>query len=313
MAFVKARRLLYGLRLRSLGGAGGALWAGIGVVEWSLKRPLVGPLGPPRHLSPFLASYGLRDRCNALRLENGLRLRSRLPRYGEGDREGWRLAGGDASHLPLDAPLGGFRSSDVSMRSALLDRDRDRDRDTEYCRPGRFLSLRTLRLRDRALPFILCGALPRAFSSDVCARADLDLDWDRVLRRPRSSGLKELKRRRVFLSTLYESREVRESADTERLLLFRNALSSCSRRRDPWCFLRGGERDGERKRFVDMVETESTDDVDGERTRLRSSSFFFKISSAIPFFRTRSSGTSVVSLGFSLGFSSCWVLDGRDL
>ena len=62
-----------------------------------------------------------------------------------------------------------------------------------------------------------------------------------------------------------------------------------------------------------MVETESADDVESERARLRSSSFFFKISSAMPFLRTSSSGTSVVSLGFSFGLSSCWVREGRAL
>ena len=197
------------------------------------------------------------------------------------------------------------------MGSALLDRDRD----TGYRRPGRFLSLRVLRLRlrDRTLPPMLCGILPRAVSRDVCMRADLDLDWDLVRRRPRSSGLKELMRRRVFLSPLSESREVRESVEIDRLLRLRKALSSWSRRLALWYFLRGGERDRDRDRLVDMVETESTDDVEGERACLRSSSFFLRISSAMPFFRTRSSGTSVVSLGFSLGLSSCCVLDGRDL
>ena len=33
MALVKAKRLLYGLRLRSLGAAAGALWAGTGAAE----------------------------------------------------------------------------------------------------------------------------------------------------------------------------------------------------------------------------------------------------------------------------------------
>jgi hypothetical protein len=139
-------------------------------------------------------------------------------------------------------------------------------------------------------------------------RADLDLDWDLVLLRPRSSGLKEVIRLRVFLSAPCDSCDERESIETDRLLRLRKALSSCPRCFGPSCF-RGGERD----RFVEMVETESADDVDSERPRLRSSSFFFSISSATPLLRTRSSGTSVVSFGFRLGLSSCCVREGRDL
>lgn len=272
------------------------------------KRLLAIPLGLPRLGPPFLDSHGLRDRRRALRLENRLGLRSRLPRYGEGDREDWRFGGGEASHLALEAaPWDGFRSSEVSMGSGLLDRDGA----TECRRSGCFLSRRTLLLRERTLALALCGILRRAFSGDGWMRADLDLDLDLVLRRPRSSGLKELMRRRVFLSGLSESRDERESLDTDRLLRLRRAPSSGARRRESRCFRRGGER--ERERFVEMVEMESADEVERERARLRSSSFFFRISSAMPFFRTRSSGTSVVSLGWSLGLRSCWVREGRDL
>jgi hypothetical protein len=115
-------------------------------------------------------------------------------------------------------------------------------------------------------------------------------------------------RRRVLRSECEEERECRE---TERRLRFVRALSSP-------CFLRrGGERDREGERFVEMVETESAEDVDRDLERLRwrpalSASFFLRISSATPFLRSRSSGTSVVSLGFSLGLSSCCVRDGRD-
>lgn len=141
-------------------------------------------------------------------------------------------------------------------------------------------------------------------------RADLDLDLD--LRLPRSPGLKELMRRLVFRSSFSEPSDKRESMETERLARLPSALSSRPRGAAPLCFRRlGGDLDLER--FVDMVDTESADEVDNERDRLRSSSFFFRISSATPFLRKRSLGTSVVSLGFSLGFSSCWVLEGRDV
>jgi hypothetical protein len=312
IALVKAMRLLYGLRLRSLCTGGSACTGGgagllFGTAGRSSKRFLAGPR------PPFLASYGLRDRraAAALRFENGLKLRSRLPRYGEGDLDGARFAGGDAPHLPLDAPLlGGMRSSDVSMGSGVLDRDLD----TERRRPaGRFLSRLVLLLRDLTLPLILRSALPLAFSCGDFMRADLDLDFDLVLRRPRSpGGLKELIRRRVFLSSTDSCGE-RESMDTDRLLRLRSALSSCPRDFCPSCFRRRGDRDREGERFVEIVETESADDMESERARLRSSSFFFRISSATPFLRTRYSGTSVVSLGFSLGLRSCCVLDGRDL
>ena len=80
----------------------------------------------------------------------------------------------------------------------------------------------------------------------------------------------------------------------------------------------GGEREGDL--FVDMVETESVE-TDRERRAEepcprflpRSSSFLASISSAIPFLRKRSLGTSVVSCGFSFGFKSCCVRDGRGL
>jgi hypothetical protein len=197
------------------------------------------------------------------------------------------------------------------MGSALLDCDLE----TEYRRTGRLLSLLALLLRGLTLPLMLRGTPPLPCSCDVCMRADLDLDFDLVLRRPRSPGLKELMRRLVFLSATSDARDERESMDTDRLLRLRSPLSSSARCLEPSCFRRGGdlERERERERFVDMVETESADDIESDRARLRSSSFFFRISSATPFLRSRSSGTSVVSLGFSLGLSSCCVLEGRDL
>lgn len=132
------------------------------------------------------------------------------------------------------------------------------------------------------------------------------------LRRPRCSGLNELMRRLVLRSgpLRRESTEARDSMDTERLLRFPR-VSFLWRRG-------GGER--ERERFVEMVDTES---IEEDRlllllrlrpvARPRSSSFFLRMSSATPFLRTRSLGTSVVSLGLSDGLSSCWVRDGRDL
>lgn len=106
------------------------------------------------------------------------------------------------------------------MGSTLPNRDLETDR-----RAGRRLSLLALLLRDLLLSLMLRGALPLAFSCDICMRADLDLDLDLVLRRPRSPGLKELMRRRVFLSAVSDAREERESIETERLLRFRSALS----------------------------------------------------------------------------------------
>lgn len=141
-------------------------------------------------------------------------------------------------------------------------------------------------------------------------RADLDLDLD--LRLPRSPGLKELMRRLVFRSPFHEPSDERESIEIERLARLPNVLLSWGDGAASSCFWRlGGDLDLER--FVDMVDTESADEVDSERERLRSSSFFFRISLATPFLRKRSFGTSVVSLGFSLGLRSCWVLEGRDV
>lgn len=276
------------------------------------KRFLAGRCGLSRSRPPFLASCGLRDRRAALRLEYGLGLRSRPLWYGESDLEGSRFLECETPVLPFDSRLDGWCSSDVSMGSALLDRDLE----MEYRRTGRLLSLLALLLRDLILPLMLRGALPLAFSCDVCMRADLDLDFDLVLRRPRSPGLKELMRRLVFLSAVSDTQDERDSMDTDRLLRFRSPLSSSSS--SPRClgasrFRRGGDRERERERFVEMVETESADDAESDRARLRSSSFFFRISSATPFLRSRSWGTSVVSLGFSLGLSSCCVLEGRDL
>jgi predicted secreted protein len=87
-----------------------------------------------------------------------------------------------------------------------------------------------------------------------------DRERDRVRRRPRSPGLKELMRRRVLRA---EASDARESRDTERFLRLVSALSSA-------CFLRrGGERDRDGERLVEMVDTESAEDVESERERLR--------------------------------------------
>jgi hypothetical protein len=110
----------------------------------------------------------------------------------------------------------------------------------------------------------------------------------------------------------------REPPDTDRLLRLASALSSPDREARLCLRRLGGDRDREGERFVEIVDTESTEDTDRDRERFRSrpdrsSSFFFRISSATPFLRRRSSGTSVVSFGFSLGLSSCWVREGRDV
>lgn len=119
-------------------------------------------------------------------------------------------------------------------------------------------------------------------------------------------------RRRVFLSWSRKPSDECESMDIDRLARLPSALSPRPRDAGP-SFLRrvGGDLDGER--LVEMVDTESADDVERERERLRSASFFFRMSSATPFLRRRSLGTSVVSLGFSFGFKSCWVREGRDV
>jgi hypothetical protein len=100
-----------------------------------------------------------------------------------------------------------------------------------------------------------------------------------------------------------------EPAEGERLRRLVRALSSlCFRRR-------GGERERDGERLVEMVDTESAEeerDLERLPRPARSASFFLSISSATPFLRSRSSGTSVVSFGFSFGLSSCCVRDGRD-
>lgn len=146
-------------------------------------------------------------------------------------------------------------------------------------------------------------------------RADCDLDL--VLLRPRSPGLKELLRRRVMRS---ESTEECDSREADRLLRLIGALWRPAREEPvSWVRRRGGEGDLEGERLVDIVDTESAEDADLDRLRSRldflprSSSFFFRMSSAIPFLRNKSSGTWVVSFGWSLGFRSCCVRDGRDV
>jgi hypothetical protein len=211
------------------------------------------------------------------RLEYGLGLRWRR---GLGDvlleRETGRLASLD-------------RSSATSMWSALLLLLLLLDVDTRH--RARRVCLPLLRLRSRDLRALPSREAPR--------------------RRPRSSGLKDVMRRRVLRALLSrESAEEREAMDTERLL--RLPLSSCFWRRG------GGEREGER--LVEIVETESADEErERERERLRpdvrprSSSFFLRMSSAMPFLPSSSAGTWVVSLGLSWGLRSCCVREGRDL
>lgn len=120
-------------------------------------------------------------------------------------------------------------------------------------------------------------------------------------------------RRRVFRSAPCAPSEERESMETDRLLRFPSAFASSPLDFLPSSLRLRGERDRDGERFVEIVDTESAEDVDSERERLRSASFFFRISSATPFLPSNSLGTSVVSLGCSLGLRSCWVRDGRDL
>jgi hypothetical protein len=226
--------------------------------------------------APFLSLRGLGDRRAARRFEYGLGLRS--PRCDLGDLD-----------LDLDLELGaarpGARSSAVSIRSALLLLERLLDVDIR------------LKVRLPCLPLLLLRSL--------------DLLVSREPPRPRCSGLNELMRRLVFRSRsplCREPTEDAESMETERLPRF--SLASCFRRRG------GGERDRLGLPFVEIVETESTEEdllLLLERFLPRSSSFFFRMSSATPFLRTRSLGTSVVSLGLSCGLRSCCVRDGRDL
>lgn len=103
-----------------------------------------------------------------------------------------------------------------------------------------------------------------------------------------------------------------------------------------------GLGDIDRDRFVDMVDTDENDELDRDRfpgrsissgsalrLRPRSSSRWASCSSAMPalqhhfsifplpwavstYLRSRVFGTSLVSLGISFGFASCWVLEGRE-
>lgn len=189
------------------------------------------------------------------------------------------------------------------MRSGVLDLESDGD----SRRYGRLPCLLAPRLRDLVLPLLSLENLAAPSSIEGRRREDRDLD----LRRPRSPGLKELIRRRVLRSPLPS--DERESVETDRRLRFPRALPSPPPLDLDTLRLRGGgEGEQEGERLVDMVDTESADD-DGEHDRLRSSSFFRSISSATPFLRNSSVGTSVVSFGCSFGLRSCCVLDGRDL
>jgi hypothetical protein len=117
------------------------------------------------------------------------------------------------------------------------------------------------------------------------------------------------------------SGELSDADDTERLVRF---FSPFPPRIDGFpssMRLTDRERDREREgeRLLEMVETESSEngEMDREDPRRRfpplSSSFFARISSATPFFRSKSLGTSVVSFGLSWGLRSCCVREGRDL
>ena len=134
-------------------------------------------------------------------------------------------------------------------------------------------------------------------------------------RLPLCSGLMELIRRRVWRSA-----PSIECCDSDEMDLRRLLLVMSPPRSDAFpSSMRLGDRDRDGERFVDMVDMESesdADDSDLERAPAflrRSSSFSARILSARPFLRTRSLGTSSVSFGFSDGFRSCCVREGRDL
>jgi hypothetical protein len=129
---------------------------------------------------------------------------------------------------------------------------------------------------------------------------------DLLLRRPRSSGEKDLRRRLVFLS---EPRDLYESLEelTDRRRLFRMALGARVTLSSSYCEVimwsgedgRARRGDGERDAAVDIVDTEveECEDIERdalrglllespiERLRPRSASFRASCSSAIPFLR----------------------------
>ena len=277
MARVNATRLLNGLRLLSLDTGGGGCLAG-GDGPLCSTGPSSNLFLPPPPRGPSNARPPFLSRC-------GLGDRRAARRFENGLGLRSVLCGRGDLDPEVDNARLDPRSSAVSMRSALLLLDRVRDVDIR------------LGFRLPCLPLLLLRSL--------------DLLMSREPPRPRCSGLNEVMRRLVLRSRsplCRESTEDRESMDTERLLRF--PLASCFWR---WG---GGEREGLRLPFVEIVETESTEEdllLLLDRFLPRSSSFFFKMSSATPFLRTRSLGTSVVSLGLSCGLRSCCVRDGRDL
>jgi fermentation-respiration switch protein FrsA (DUF1100 family) len=213
-----------------------------------------------------------------LRARRGLGLRYALDPAVLGDLAA--LSGrGDADLSLLLARFS--RPSAVSMRSALLLVSRLRSTDA--------------RLAFLPYPSPLLPALPSRSRR----------------RRPRTSGLNELKR-------LLAVRSRRTSlSDPE-------ALDERPRRFPLFALIlfRGGDRDRDRERpaSVEIVLTESVLSLLPRPLLLflplplaRSLSFFASMSSATPFLRTRSLGTSIVSAGARRGLSSCWVRDGRDL
>lgn len=139
-------------------------------------------------------------------------------------------------------------------------------------------------------------------------RDDLDLE----VGLPRSPGLNEDMRRRVWRSRGRSALDSRSSMEPDRLCRLAGDL--------PWRLegirtlrvWRGGAGEREGERVVEMVDTESTEE-DGDRERRRVASFWLSRASASPRRCTSAWGTWVVSLGCSWGLSSCWVRDGRDL
>lgn len=166
------------------------------------------------------------------------------------------------------------RSSTVPMRAALLLLSRLRSTDT--------------RLGLLLYPSPLLPALPSPS----------------FRRRPRTSGLNELKRLLALRSRRTSISEPEALDERPRRFPFSPPLLFSCRR---------GDRERERP-FVEIVLTESVLSLLLLPPSLfRSTSFFARMSSATPFLRTRSVGTSVVSAGARRGLSSCWVREGRGL
>lgn len=147
---------------------------------------------------------------------------------------------------------------------------------------------------------VLISRSTRSDRSALCSIDDLMRDErDLDCGRPRSSGLSEVMRRRVRRSLGRSGLEERESMEADRLRRLAGALP---RRREDMralCLWREGAGEREGERVVEIVDTESADEEDGDRERRRAASFWLSRASARPVRRTSASGMWVVSLGCS--------------